>query len=77
MRPALLAMALLAGPALAQEPPPPDPPMQSYGDRDNACIAWTDSCQVCARTPDGRTVCSTPGIACTPGPPVCLRKSGQ
>ena len=71
-------LALMAGAALAQEPaptpPPPDPPMQTYGERDPACLAWTDSCQLCLRTPDNRTACSTPGIACTPGPLICTRK---
>ncbi|WP_201833084.1 hypothetical protein [Microvirga zambiensis] len=66
---ALLAMILAivvglsAGPLPATESGPPDP----------ACIEWTDSCVVCARTPEGMA-CSTPGIACTKGAPRCLRR---
>jgi hypothetical protein len=52
-----------AGPLPATESGPPDP----------ACIEWSDSCVVCSRTPEGMA-CSTPGIACTKGPPRCLRR---
>ncbi|WP_134496931.1 hypothetical protein [Microvirga pakistanensis] len=37
-----------------------------------ACSEWTDGCIVCARTLQG-LACSTPGIACVPGAPRCLR----
>ncbi len=40
---------------------------------DAACLEWADSCVVCSRTPQG-LACSTPGIACTPSAPRCLRR---
>ncbi|WP_099510755.1 hypothetical protein [Microvirga ossetica] len=52
-----------AGPQPTTEGGPPDP----------ACVEWTDSCVVCARTPEG-LACSTPGIACTRAAPRCLRR---
>ena len=42
---------------------------------DPACAEWSDGCVTCART-DGGLACSTPGIACTPGPQRCLRRDG-
>ena len=36
---------------------------------------WTNGCVVCRPTPEG-LACSTPGIACTPGAPRCLRPAG-
>ena len=30
------------------------------------CKAWTNACTLCKRGGDDMTVCSTPGIACTP-----------
>ena len=36
------------------------------------CQEWTDSCVICARTPEG-LACSTPGIACVRGPIQCLK----
>ena len=43
------------------------------GAPDATCLEWTDSCVVCSRTPQG-LACSTPGIACTPSAPRCLRR---
>ncbi|MFD0464343.1 hypothetical protein ACFQY9_23455 [Microvirga aerilata] len=40
-----------------------------------SCAEWTNGCVVCRRTPEG-LACSTPGIACTPGAPRCLRPVG-
>jgi hypothetical protein len=56
-------VGLGAGPQPTTEGGPPDP----------ACVEWTDSCVVCARTPEG-LACSTPGIACMRGAPRCLRR---
>ena len=43
--------------------------------RDNpTCGEWTNGCQICTRPAAGEMQCSTPGIACTPGPPVCRVK---
>lgn len=75
-----LALLCLAGAALAQDAPPqqPQPPQEevfvaAYGAKNPACLAWTDSCQLCLRAESGRIVCSTPGIACVAGPIVCTR----
>jgi hypothetical protein len=40
-----------------------------------SCAEWTDGCVVCRRVPEG-LACSTPGIACTPSAPRCLRPVG-
>ncbi|MBM6578608.1 hypothetical protein ILT44_00320 [Microvirga sp. BT689] len=40
-----------------------------------SCAEWTDGCVVCRRVPEG-LACSTPGIACTPSAPRCLRPAG-
>jgi hypothetical protein len=40
-----------------------------------ACAEWTDGCVVCRRVPEG-LACSTPGIACVPAAPRCLRPAG-
>jgi hypothetical protein len=45
------------------------------GAPDASCLEWTDSCVVCRRVPEG-LACSTPGIACTPSQPRCLRPAG-
>jgi len=42
---------------------------------DPSCAEWTDGCIVCRRVPEG-LACSTPGIACTPTQPRCLRPLG-
>lgn len=42
---------------------------------DAACVEWSDGCRVCRRLPDGPG-CSTPGIACVPAEPRCLRHAG-
>jgi hypothetical protein len=43
------------------------------GAPDATCLEWTDSCVVCSRVAQG-LACSTPGIACTPSAPRCLRR---
>jgi len=40
-----------------------------------SCAEWTNGCVVCRRVPEG-LACSTPGIACTPSAPRCLRPVG-
>jgi hypothetical protein len=45
------------------------------GAPDATCLEWTDSCVVCRRIPEG-LACSTPGIACVPSQPRCLRPAG-
>ncbi|MBV1701279.1 MAG: hypothetical protein KGQ46_05595 [Hyphomicrobiales bacterium] len=74
-------LVLLAGFAggvmpLAQgdEDAPNSSPVLAYGDRDRTCIEWNNACQLCKRGVDQAPVCSTPGIACTPGPIVCSKR---
>lgn len=80
MRRTLIVLALaLPGPAFADEPrtPPLKPPLQlslpAWGESRRDCLEWRNGCQTCARDPQGAAACSTPGIACTPGEPVCVR----
>lgn len=58
-------------------PPAREPHVSAYGAQHGACLEWTDSCQVCTRElvdgKPGAIHCSTPGIACTPSKPACLR----
>ncbi len=46
----------------------------SFGRDNPTCGEWTNGCQICTRPAAGEMQCSTPGIACTPGPPVCRVK---
>ena len=62
---AVIAAAVI-GPQPSTEGGPPGGP---------ACTEWTDECVVCRRTPEG-LACSTPGIACVPAAPRCLRPAG-
>jgi len=56
--------------------PVADPPLQITVERFGAmmpqCREWTDACSVCLRDGEGAVHCSTPGIACLPGVPVCM-----
>ena len=80
---ALLPAASVARAEDTPAPPPAPAPavedtgVMAYGGKDVACLTWTDSCQLCLRAPDGRIVCSTPGIACTPAAVVCTRKKAE
>jgi hypothetical protein len=51
------------------------PPSTQGGPPGPACAEWTDNCVVCRRTPEG-LACSTPGIACVPSAPRCLKPAG-
>ena len=46
----------------------------SFGRDNPLCTEWSNGCQVCLRSANGEMQCSTPGIACTPGPPICRVK---
>jgi len=79
--PVMLALAMTA--ALAQTPEPTSPPQQApaaeaaihaYGDRDKACLAWTDKCRTCERGDDDTIHCSNIGIACQPAEISCSRR---
>ena len=73
LRLTLLAAALFAATAHADEAPTPDPAeqanLQSFAASHTACAEWSDGCAVCKR---GMAVyCSTPGIACQPHEIMC------
>ena len=78
----LAALFFLAAPAWADEPsvppaPTPEVPAAtvfSFGRDNPTCGEWTNGCQICTRPAAGEMQCSTPGIACTPGAPVCRVK---
>ena len=50
----------------------PSAAVLAYGDRNPACLEWSDGCAVCTRAEDGPQ-CSTPGIACQPSEIACGR----
>ena len=77
---ACLCLAGLARAADLPEAPAPAPEgvpatVFSFGRENPTCGEWTNGCQVCTRPAAGEMQCSTPGIACTPGPPVCRVKT--
>jgi hypothetical protein len=75
----VLGLAFVPAPAGADEAPAaavrPIPPaeeasLEGFAAGAPLCLEWSDGCAVCAR--DGKAAhCSTPGIACQPGPIVC------
>ena len=76
----ILALAIVLGTvAIAQLLPAAEPagPLSTPAsfEREPTCAEWTDGCIVCQRTGHG-PACSTPGIACTPREPQCLRREG-
>jgi hypothetical protein len=80
----LSCLLLMSAAALADEPrAPPMPAAEStpatvfsFGKENPDCVEWTNACQICTRSAAGEMQCSTPGIACTPGVPVCrVRKT--
>jgi len=80
---AIAACLVLAAPTSADDlpevPAPPAPEgapgtVFSFGRENPTCGEWTNGCQICTRPAAGEMQCSTPGIACTPGPPVCRVK---
>jgi len=80
----LSCLLLMSAAAFADEPrsramPAPEgtpATVFSFGKENPDCMEWTNACQICTRSAAGETNCSTPGIACTPGVPVCrVRKT--
>ena len=72
-----LCLAGLARAADVSDAPAPEgapATVFSFGRDNPTCGEWTNGCQVCTRPATGEMQCSTPGIACTPGPPVCRVK---
>jgi hypothetical protein len=47
----------------------------AYGEKNPACLEWSDGCVTCARGAGDAKSCSTPGVACQPGDIVCKRAS--
>ena len=78
----VLTLLLLAATAEAADVPsdadraaPPDAVhVQNYGDRDAACLRWTDNCRTCSRDADGKPTCSNIGISCQPAEVKCLSR---
>lgn len=40
--------------------------VQAYGKQNPDCLNWTNGCVLCITDANGRSQCSTPGIACQP-----------
>ena len=58
--------------ARAEDAPQPDfTTLQKFGRDMAACMEWSDGCSLCIRLAAGEGKCSTPGIACQPGPVTC------
>ena len=75
----LLLLPAAAGaadvPGDADRTAPPDAVhVQNYGDRDAACLRWTDDCRTCSRDTDGKPACSNIGISCQPAAVRCLSR---
>ena len=69
---------LISAAAQAEDAPVPAPPLTppevtlfNFGASNPACNTWSNGCQICLRLVDGKPICSTPGIACTPAEPAC------
>jgi hypothetical protein len=76
----LAAFVLVLGVARADEVSPPSAEqssLQGYATAAPRCVEWSDGCAVCARAGDGAAQCSTPGIACQPGPIVCTKEKDK
>lgn len=72
---AVLAANIFAFGTLAENAKAPtDVSIQSYGDHDKSCLAWTDSCRNCSRGTGGAPVCANIGIACQPKAIVCTER---
>jgi len=80
----LCLLVLMSTAVLADEPRAPALPAPegvpatvfSFGKENPDCVEWTNACQICTRSSAGEMQCSTPGIACTPGVPICrVRKT--
>jgi hypothetical protein len=80
IRLALFSLALLQGAAEAADVPgepartgsPDTVHVHNYGDRDAACLRWTDNCRMCSRDADGKAICSNIGIQCQPAEVKCI-----
>ena len=81
LRALVLICCSCAVPAFADEEAaakvPSDVSVLAYGASHPECLEWTDSCRICARSPDGRVGCSTPGIACQQKEIVCKKEKSD
>jgi hypothetical protein len=88
---ALLAW-LFVGQAAAQGQSPPlqsgrappagapnaiSPSMLGFGNREPACLAWSDDCVTCMRSDTGEPVCSNIGISCQPKDIQCKKRKSE
>ncbi|WP_243374484.1 hypothetical protein [Microvirga solisilvae] len=67
---AIIALVIVAFAVIAAASALPQSEGQAV--REPTCSEWTDGCIVCARSAQG-LACSTPGIACVPRAPRCLK----
>jgi hypothetical protein len=80
---ALAMLALLAfawGPTRADASPPTfaeQTSLEGFAAAAPLCLEWSDGCAVCARDDANAVHCSTPGVACQPGPIVCRREKAK
>jgi hypothetical protein len=51
--------------------------MEGFAAAAPLCLEWSDGCAICARDGSGAVHCSTPGVACQPGPIACRREKKQ
>ena len=59
-------------PVPAPEIPASEITLYNFGVKNPECKVWGNSCALCTRAADASTLCSTPGIACTPADVACL-----
>ena len=62
-------------PARADEVQPNADSLQQFGAAAGLCLEWSDGCVVCLRDAAGVGRCSLTGIACQPGPILCMRET--
>lgn len=67
---AVLLLLPIAGDVQEPRPMPVgEASIHGYGDRNPACVAWTDGCRACTQAG-----CSNIGIACQPGEIRCTAR---
>jgi hypothetical protein len=81
---AFIAFSASVAPVLAQSsapapapPAPADVAIHGYGDRDKACLTWTDQCRSCTRAENDEVHCSNIGIACQPAEIACTARKPE
>jgi len=73
------ALCATQPPARADDAPTAKPSaeqvsLEGYAATAPLCLEWSDGCATCARDDKNSAHCSTPGIACQPGPIVCRKE---